>query len=225
VKSNTGGWSATGPLITRSLAARAAKTGSTGKNALVNCQDNLKVAMCITVQINTDAPPGCDPQAMITFSVEGNTDVVRRVSVGQGTAVTGIADSFDVEVRDFTIAAPEGLPYEVDISVAPGVRGCTQNPPTLTGLLETVVPASGSVILQVPVENGIISALVSANSMTAAPPIVDVAQFAGGLRLFTYNPLDLPGFVPFQNIPKELVITNKDPVNSVAISVLFGIEG
>jgi hypothetical protein len=149
MNAKTGGWGQSGRLIQ-------------GNARVVSAQFPLaQVAAEYTVQIDMDAPPGTEAQAKVVFSVRGQTDVTRQMSVGQGVSVTGVADSINVQVRDYTttayitpkttsypdpitglpITVTQGSPYSVSISIAPGTRGPTQVwGPTLLPLSPTNQP-------------------------------------------------------------------------------------
>jgi hypothetical protein len=134
VSAKTGGWAQSAKVI---------QGGSKAANCQFPCAQQAGV---YTVQLDMDAPPGTEAQAIITFSVKGQSDVTRQVSVNQGASVSGSADSIKVQVRDYTpksyitvqtitrtdpltgapIVTTQGTGYTVSISIVPGTRPPTQ---------------------------------------------------------------------------------------------------
>lgn len=228
------GWGNGGELITGDKGGKVA--------LMANFTESRHGAGVYTVQFAvvpsgpTVAP---DATATIFWRTAGNT-ITRKVSVGNGTSVTGVAESVEVWVQDTTLVSSPGQPYRVSITVAPGVRASRSAPPILRGIPTAVgpsttpyiaiLPPAGFTTVQIPQDAGAISADVeiSAPSTSPAPLLTDVVvtQNDASNNLYkNYYPLIEVDFVPLYPSATQLLIFNNSATATVAVSVLFGIDG
>lgn len=117
-----------------------------------------------TVQFQLDIPPGAVGEAGsiycladITWTVEGNS-ITRRVSLGNGTTVSGMGQSVNVEIFDFSQPGG-GARYRVTANLAPGARPTSGSNPQLA-INSWIVPVEdrrGATLPQVVTPGGIIT--------------------------------------------------------------------
>jgi hypothetical protein len=199
-------------------------------------QGDLQEAQTHTVQFNvTNNPASNNPirtEAIITWFVGGNT-VIRRVSVGDGTSVSGTGNSVHVQIVDRTVdagpGAPNGVEYTVSCQVAKGVRPTVQMPAILVPIPGVyAVPAAGQIIVPVPDDTGIISVLVTAwvDLMTTIPQ-AHVTHENNGILTKAYNPTVYTDWVPLSPGATNIHLVNSfAPLGStIFYSVTFGIDG
>ena len=145
------------------------------------------------------------PEAEIIWSVEGNS-VRRVVSVVNGMSITGVGEAVSVRVYDNTpqAFAGGGFTYQVDITVAPGSRASTQQPPTLsynTSLGLALTDTFPEQTIDIPQNAGIINyflqweAYVQATSQPIALTSADLAviELASAFNVKRYSVVDLKG--------------------------------
>lgn len=182
-------------------------------------------------------------QAFITWSVNGQS-VQRRVSVANGTSVTGVGESVKVVIVDTTnqVNPPWVLPlkftaqYRVSALVVKGTRPSVQQPPVL--LPEDTVQFAGGPgweqgqaflngggdFIDAPVtpDMGVISVFVTgAKTAVGATQVLVLGENSTVLKV--YDPVVYPGWVP---IPGAAVvrITNVTAIAQV-VSIALGIDG
>jgi hypothetical protein len=182
---------------------------------------------------------GVRTQAEILWAVQGN--VVRRVvDVLDGTAVSGEAEAVAVNIYDYSNVATN-LTYQVAVTVTPGVRGNSQQAPTLRplgtrasdGTVFTygcnLVPAN-VVNYAVPPNVGAISALVQAINNAGAASLLDpelivscLAPSGSALARYGYN---LTGtFQPLPANTATISVQNRHAADTVNVNCVLGIEG
>jgi hypothetical protein len=226
-RSKTGGWSQTGTLI----------VGDKLKEARL--QANFPVAEYYTCQFNVEQPADNTPDivADVSWTVEGNT-VRRRISVGNGTSISGTGAAMNVVARDATLLGPLGATYNVGIQCSRGTRPNPGQPvflravpsPGATDPYLLNIPAGGSGDIAIPNDAGVISADVEfvsrANPATVTPTQVIVEQTDATVAdLFkAYYPMVEPGFVPVFPTAANLHIVNRS-ADAISVFVLFGIDG
>lgn len=186
-----------------------------------------------TVQFNVDVLGVPDPlfrylnpTATVRWSVEGNT-IQRRLSVVNGTSITGACDAVEVVVVDETDFLPPPVPldYQVTISVTPFPRASYGAPPVLRGTSTPVSVAGGAapVLIPVPFDAGADSVLVSAVSTGGGVPVVSQEDT---------NTVPVASWIPdgrfFPLFPQagNISLGNSGPaLSNVDYSVLFGVDG
>ncbi len=238
-QSASGGWGASGTLVTGGI------NEETGK--AVSLQAEFPRAGNYTVQATlllTGGPPdGTHPapraDLLVNWSVEGHT-IKRRVSIGQGISLTGVGQAVSIQAVDKTELfvgppADESLEYTVVIQVAPGTRGSTALPPTLVeggssngGV--TPVNAGANIDFAVPQDAGVTSVFITAVPI-GSPPVLPAAgliqvivEDAAGGALMVYDPRDFQ-FVALPPNATNINVRNYSLINSVEISMTFGIDG
>lgn len=188
-------------------------------------------------------------EAFIKWSVEGGF-VTRRVSVGNGVTVQGVAQGVKVTINDVTAsfgAIPPGVDtdYDVSVQVTRGSRGTNSLPPTLSqaaGLINIPKPGGapfrGSQQVNIPADAGVTSAFLrlavfnAAGDTSYAIPqgsvVIQQLQGPGIFIPYYYN--DNSSFIPI--IPGTtalLIIVNYALLDVAAVGcsgeVIWGIDG
>jgi hypothetical protein len=172
-----------------------------------------------TAGAKNNGPPNL--RATILWQTNG-VSVKRVVSVGNGTSVTGSAESVAVSLQDLStgVIDPDDADYKVTVSAVPGSRGSTATPPTLIPLIGEAVydppqslelpafPGSysqtpgGTVIIAIPPNVGVQSVYVTPgefndSALNYTPDNLYVAQVdAAGTIIKTYFANTSYGFIP-----------------------------
>jgi hypothetical protein len=208
-----------------------------------------------TLQFSVTRPVGNNlnaatitPVAIISWNL-GGISYQRKISVFNGSSITGVAEHVTVQIVDETNPnevipvvvppIPPFIDYEVNISVGRGVRGSVSMPPTYQqyylnkygnrlGLVE--LDQSTNFTLAIPTDAGVSSVMItSAYLGVAATPgdpenIVGQVGLLGGTPLKYYNP-NLHGFVPISPQTALIVLYNNDTAQKLYYNVTFGIDG
>lgn len=221
--SSSGGWSTTGVL----------SAGDPLKQ--LSLQAVFPQAGDYTVEFGIQRPqvPAVIPivEADITWTVEGNS-VTRRVTVGNGTSVTGTGQACKVVMRDVSINGSGTIvPIPVSVQVAPGMRGTNKQPPTLEtnngGIGVWNVPPGGFTIIPIPEDAGVISVMVTVDAFPEPVAITAgqaVVRQVGAVIEKQYDPRTYD-WVPVSAGANEIIIENFGPANNLRFSVTFGIDG
>ncbi len=177
--------------------------------------------------------------ADIVWSVNGN-DVRRRVSVVNGTSVSGVGESVKVTMFDDSdpnIAPGASKPYEVSITIAPGTRASGSIPPTLVVdhdiiSVAAALPAGGKFIgKNIPKDAGVTSVMVTVINVDGAN--APVANDALGLVVLEHRDATSPlkrydprmyGFVPLAPGATALFLANAG-ADACAVQITYGIDG
>lgn len=193
-------------------------------------------------------------EALITWAVEGNY-VSRRVTIADGTSISGVGQAVKVILTDNTQPAISGNPlfdpvvpadYSVSVQLAPGVRGADEQPPTLvphapdpTNTTQTIVgnfenngfygvDPGKTVALNVPQDAGAKSLFVTV--ITPGENEVHgnlrVVHVYQGVPVREYDPRDFSEWVPLVPGVDQVWLTSDASVLRTAFfGVTFGIEG
>lgn len=201
--------------------------------------DRQRPAGLYTVQFNIDTSmilnptyKKVNPVATVRWSVEGNT-IQRKLSVVNGTSLTGVCDAVEVIVADETddIVGPiiPGLvlDYDVTITVVPFPRPSSAAPPILRGTTIPISIAGGAGPVAVPVPNdaGVNAVMVMAVGTVAAIPTA--SQQHGTLPdvVGSWTPTE-PRFIPLLPQAGRISLDNLGPPDSnVDFTVVFGVDG
>jgi hypothetical protein len=223
------GWGASGKVVQ-----------GAGVSRIVSMQVDFPndVATSYTVQFRSSVPGNavCNPEALITWSVEGQF-VTRRVSIGDGTSVTGVGQAVNVKIQDNTpaifITPGAEVEYSVSVQVAPGFRGASELPPTLypfsvaNGFLFEI-PAGGNVAIPIPGDAGVTQVFVTAVGIPLGTPIADATAFAivtnGPFAQREYDVQRVSGWVPVNPGATQLDLFNTG-ATQINFTVAFGIDG
>lgn len=192
-----------------------------------------------TVQFNVDTSmiqnptyKKVNPVATVRWSVEGNT-IQRKLSVVNGTSLTGVCDAVEVIVADETddIIGPvppgTALDYDVTITIVPYPRPSSASPPILRGttIPVTVLGGAGPVPVPVPNDAGVNAVMVMALSTGGGIPVA--SQQHGTLPdvVGSWTPTE-PRFVPLLPQAGRISLDNiGPPASSVDFTVVFGVDG
>lgn len=242
---NSGGWSATGTMKNdgQSHAAHLQvnfleKETRPGPSKNYTVQFSVGPTFDVTTkQIRTDV--SIRPRAEIKWSVEGN-DVRRVVDVTNGMSLTGVGEAIKVSVFDVSnTVGTDPVTYDVSITVAPGSRASTQQPPTLGALYDDgtnaigyliSVPPNSTINIPIPANSGVISAyatVVAVPYIVMPEGIAEIRQLAAsGFVQVRYNLDAQPGWVPIVNGAVQLALVNHFAATTfLEYSVIFGIDG
>jgi len=244
----SGGWSASGKLTNDGQSNMGLQA-----NFLADRQDNPIPAKDYTIQFFVSQPSTVgfiNPQAEISWSVEGNT-IRRVVSVTNGVSVSGVGQAAKVVVRDQTPQGiggiTYGITYDVSVTIAPGSRPTTGQPPlnnaasgiVLGGGATVLTPFSvapgalGDIDIAVPVNAGAISyyaTAVPSDLSALTPGVAFVQQVDSSNTPRRINDLAITtGFIPLVPEAVALILINNYPpgpgVPNLTMTVSFGIDG
>ncbi len=193
-----------------------------------------------SVQFNIDTSRIADPQyrkvnpvATVRWSVEGNT-VQRKLSVVNGTTITGVCDAIEVIVTDETDDIVGPVPpgtvwdYDVTITMVPYPRPSSAAPPILRGNVIPISLAGGAPAATVPVpDDAGVNAVMLLTSSTGGG-IPSASQQHGTLPdiVATWTPEGAGRFVPLLPQAGRISLSNLGPpASSVDFTVLFGVDG
>lgn len=218
ITENKIGWSASGTL--------------THKNELntVSLQANFSDAKNYTAQFKvTGDLRNKQAVAEITWSVEGNF-IRRLVSVADGVSVQGAGQAISIKIRDvssFPLIPGSSADYLVTVSVVPGTRGSTSNPPTYNGGYYIVADANTKDVA-VPDNAGVISVAALIGTGIPGTPIAEnsvmIAQMdSGGNVLARYDPREFFWAPLLPGCSKVTVINTSGA--DITLTVIFGIDG
>lgn len=236
------GWSQSGDLI----------TGNKGLNVKLDADFELGAhgPGTYTVQFGVQLPSGAtlfgnQVQADISWSVAGNT-IRRRVTVGNGTSVTGVGEAVSVAVTDVTDPAffPAGNRYTVSISVVRGNRANYAIPPFLVGAKSATPGANNSspgtylvapgtsIDVPIPTDVGIVSAMVVVEDPSIPPTDADLLaatvfaeNTALGITGVAWHPKLMPTWVPLTPGLNLLTLANRNGAANIIYTVYFGVDG
>lgn len=225
------GWGQSGTLI----------TGAKNKKVPLQCDLAGTIgAGTYTVQFNVSGINqfAAVPEALIAWRVQGQ-EVTRRVSIGDGVAVTGVGESVRIIMYDNTPGVfLSGNAYTVSAQVTPGSRPSTGKPPTLilpsSDGFATDVPSNGSADFIIPSGTGLISAYITAvNALvppTALGPGALFAQFMLNLNSSllvgetAWDTQVITGFIPAPPSAARIRLTNTT-ANVIQAYITLGIDG
>jgi len=205
-----------------------------------------------TVQFNVNIPivPPTAPsynenpifvEALLTWIVEGNS-VTRRISVSNGTSITGSGQAVTVVIYDNTKVlyptTPNTQDYQVSCQVVPGVRPNTEVAPVLyplddilyngnpaePGFLQTTPVSTGHYLyVPIPQDAGITSCLVTAikrwpigtggTPVSIAEDTAIVIVSLGGTHILSEYDCKTPFWYPLLASAQGLYLQNSTPAS------------
>lgn len=220
------------------------QAGDTNNTSQVGCQATFDEAGAYTLSFSIVPPivagivQNVRADALISWSVAGNT-VNRRITIGNGASISGVAEAVSVKIIDTSDPAFFGgsaLMYTVGVTIAPGTRAAYNQPPTLlpspsvVGNGAQIQVFTGAVsLLTVPQNAGIISVHVSVGSSLheiIPDNSISVVQIATGAVLRkTYDPRATDWEPVDAGIIQLSLQNNMAGAGSVFFSVAFGVDG
>lgn len=217
------GWSKSGTLL-----GNGDNTQSISIQQVFPEASDYVIEFGVIPQVPPGSLPNIRPQATIIWAVEGNM-IIRKVDVGNGVTVQGVATSAKVSVTDATPhpAAPP-IQYDVNILVAPGSRASTQQTPLLYENRFDILPTTFQLVT-VPANVGVISVEVDVIDLTdpTHDPIELVVNMLSGFppgQMF-YAPTLRPGFAPVPPNVNQISLLNNSATDTMRVSVIWGIDG
>lgn len=168
--------------------------------------------------------------AEVQFSVEGST-VRRRVTIGNGTSISGTGQAAKVTVSDDSanFLGFLGNDYTVWAQCSPGTRPSQNQPPVLQGDLVRVNAGTQSVV-PIPDNAGVISLeLVAAPLATASGlpvnSLIGVLSNPVGFTLKTFAITGNPGFISVPAGATILTVQNVSTADDYLVTPTWGIDG
>jgi hypothetical protein len=222
-KAESGGWSGSTPLI----------TGISKLKPII--QAVFPKAAYYTIRFGVNPPNPTDEgvstfysaEATITWKTEGNK-ITRRISIGNGVAISGTGQACDVTISDTTPdeGQPLGQNYSVNAHMTTGTRPYCQQPVILqtVNTVQLVAPA-GIIVYEIPQDAGIISCAISAFS--AATPNLTVTQFASAsvdTKKYSQGNLTNPEYISLVPNTQFIQVVNAG-ADEVILTLTWGIEG
>jgi len=223
--------------MVRTTAVGSRTTDLPTGNPLNNLQINNLEPGEHTIQFEAFPPAtgGFAAYAIVTWKL-GGQQIVRKVSVFSGAAISGIAEAVDVKLVDYSdiagAPAKAALPYKIAAAMTRGMRADTMQPATLISNPRVIaLPSTTATQIVIPQNAGVISCMVLAsnpasltvltNTMNIVAGVID----AGGNVLQSWYPINQsPGWVPLPGSAVSLSIFNSD-VSAAQVNVIWGIEG
>jgi len=239
------GWAAYGTL-------EAPSPTNSSPNKEVRMQVNFPESADYTIEFAVSVPGNfsqnqvrLNVEAFITWAVEGGF-ISRRVTVANGTTITGVAQGATVVVRDASGSLvgidPPGsvFTYGVSMQIAKGSRATSGTPPTYSpiGVVEQSAAATAGtpiVNFNIPSDAGVNSVMVLAYRTNGANyfPIADgdirIEQQCQNQVVASYLYGDQRGkFVPLQPGTTRLAVVANATFaapNEYHVTVIFGVDG
>lgn len=189
---------------------------------------NLQLADVFTGVVT---PP--QAEALIEFMVNGNT-VIRRISINNGTSITGMAEAVRVVISDTsqTGGINLGKLYNVSVSVADGARPSGSVPPTLSPnafaspSVFSMGPGGGRDYI-LPLDAGINCVAIMAvddSGGVLTDGIILVNHFSTTISLRAYDPRQFE-WAPVSGGTIRINIVNKSTTQTALIQLIYGIDG
>lgn len=238
--------------------SQSGKLHSGSKTDQVTLQVVFPYAGDFTVEFNATGTPAnanqpVYPEALINWVVNGNI-VTRRVTIGDGTSVTGVGESVRVIMTDNTpqLIGPDGVSYGVSCQVSMGTRGGSKQPPfwtpqfiddanlqptqiatadgDSTGGGTYLVRSHHSINVSIPQDAGAIMLFATGwdeTTQTLAAGEVTIQMFnstGGGFTTKIYDPFVFNDWVPIVPGTDTINIGNASAHN-VIVSLAVGIDG
>ncbi len=224
---DTGGWSASGELI----------TGDSTKQ--VTLQVVFPKSDVYTVQFNAifnpDSSNPIRAEALVVWSVAGNS-VTRRVSIANGTSISGVGAGVRIVLTDNTkrvdnAPAVNTVPYTVSVQVAPGSRASVSQAPLLLPSPSNIrIPIGPNTVdIDIPQDAGVIQAYLACQLIGSVSPPVD----GDAVAVFLYGSVGIAGFFPTKNIDfvpvppgaTTIRVQNNNTTYPMLVETFFGIDG
>jgi hypothetical protein len=199
------------------------------------CRFNIPGAVSVSFGV-VSASGSAFPEAVVSFAVENKAIVRRRITVGNGATITGVADSVDVSLLNNPppgeFPTPISPEYGVSVDIAMGTRGAHVQPPILmlrdSGNNILVSAAAGAFAdFVIPQDAGAIAINVTAQTDppgTAAVNGFAVEQRRGAIVLKAYDAIFFPGWIPLAPGADTIRVINNTAVRGL-FGVVAGIDG
>lgn len=215
-----------GPGIITNKKAWQQSGGLTGGNTdkSVSLQaDFTQAPGYYTVQFAlSNYPAGEAPKATaeIVWAVEG-ASVRRKISIGQGTSISGTGQAVKVIVKD---ADSDPFDYVVQIAVTPGSRPATGQPPML--VYDGYQTAAPNAQVTFPIEDnvGAISAEVTIAPTNTLGVLPATAFVIIGDKSYVVSTDNMPQFTAIPPGSTDVRVINIGP-EAITVNVSFGIDG
>jgi hypothetical protein len=212
-------------------------TGQTS-NANVSLQKQFDTIRNYTVTVDISPPDvvsNADTTEVVTalvtvhFFNNGNW-ITRKFHTSTSQSIACPAEAVNVVVTDATPigggAGIAGKNYTVNITVAEGNRPSFSQPCLLAANTPFAIVASGSQVVQVPQNAGIVSVLPLFASNTAGQhPVANLAFRANTSIIAVVDTAQEGGFIAIPPGTTNILILNEDVANALNANLLFGVDG
>lgn len=204
---------------------------------LQNLQANQLTPGEYTIQFCT-APLTTGPnpffaQAVVTWKV-GGQQLVRQVTVNDGTVLSGNCEAVDVKIKDVTDAFGGivlGQEYEVTATLCPGSRPAIEQPPVLAAGSTVILGAGSTAVFPIPQRVGVTSYKVYGTSVSepianrSLYDLISICAETSGANNSAYAyPLLTTSWSPITAGANVLYVVNRAAFIQ-NIYVMWGIEG
>jgi len=168
--------------------------------------------------------------AIINWKI-GGQQLVRKISVFSGAAITGLAEAVDVQLVDYSgvgVIVGSTAEYQIAAALSRGSRATIQQPATLsTQPTEVGITAGSTESFVIPQDAGVVSFMPLVRvggtytpdqlDVTAANAATNTVQ---GWNVDPQNPV----WVPLPPGAKDVTFRN-GTANSIGVNVVWGVEG
>lgn len=167
-------------------------------------------------------------EAVVSWKV-GGQNLRRRISILDGTSITGVCEGVSVQLQDVTnvfYAIPQSPPesYNVMVTLCKGARPSQANPPVLYTSRSVQVPPGNSRVFPVPIDSGVMAYRVIGNLDTTEPDRSMVARCTGNAPTFFYYPILDNSWIPITPGARTVQVNN-DGASDLTAGVIWAIEG
>ncbi len=173
---------------------------------------------------------GFNAYAIVNWKI-GGQQIVRKLNVFSGAAISGVAEAVDVKIVDYSgvgVLVADAIEYKVAAALSRGTRATTMQPATLsTQPTEVGIIGGATETFQIPQDAGVISMMPLVRvggtytpdqlDVTAANAATNTVQ---GWNIDPQNPVWVP-LPPGANT----VTFRNGTANSIGVNIVWGIEG
>jgi len=225
--------------MVRTKNAGSAATDLPPGSPVPNIQMNNLDPGLYTVQFEV-LPPGdgngLSAYAIVNWKVDGQP-ITRKLSVYSGAAISGVAESVDIQIVDYSDIVNGGgfsaAEYKIGASLSRGQRADIMQPPTLlTNPRAILVAATHSTTFVVPQGAGVTSVMIlvatplsgSANTNPLAVTAHGTDNVLAVTTASWYPITQGPGWIPIVPRTTSIIVQNFD-THDIEVQAIWGIEG
>lgn len=177
---------------------------------------------------NEEFVPLCE--ATIVWKVDGQS-LTRRITVLDGTVITGLCEGVSVSLRDVTnlfYSIPPDPPkeYYIMVTICKNTRPSEANAPVLYTLPQAQINPGNAAIFPVPRGSGVMAYRVLATTHQAETELrTVVARCTGVAPTFFYFPLLDNSWIPITPGAEQVLVNNESTTRECTAGVIWAIEG
>lgn len=186
-----------------------------------------------SIQFNTgDSSLGFVPlvEATIVWKVAGQS-LSRRISVLDGTIISGLAEGVSVSLKDVTMqfyaVPPVPQPYDIMVTLCKGVRPTEANPPVLYTENQVQINPGFSHSFPLPFDSGVMAyKVVGVLDDLETNFKVAKARCSGASPVFFYYPMFDHTWIPITPGANRVIVNcDGTAVGAILMGVIWAIEG